>query len=147
MTTNVLAQPAAAAPAAVGVVVLIAEVGCVWWSQSLQWCHNEYDSVFNRQPHDCLLNLYSGTDQGKHQNSVSLAFVEGIYRWLVNSLHKGPVTQRMFPIDNIIMDQAGKLTLVVLNLYLEMKIYLHHIRFTSLGVESVFSIMDKNNLL
>ena len=25
------------------------------WS-SLQWCHNEHDSVSNHQPHDCLLN-------------------------------------------------------------------------------------------
>ena len=30
----------------------------------------------------------SGTHQRKHQSSVSLAFVRGIHRWLVNSLHK-----------------------------------------------------------
>ena len=45
----------------------------------------------------------SGTDQRKHQNSVSLAFVRGIHRWPVNSPHKGPVTRNMFPCDDVIM--------------------------------------------
>ena len=47
--------------------------------------------------------IYSGADQRKHQSSVSLAFVRGIHRWLVNSPHKGPVAQKMFPFDEIIM--------------------------------------------
>ena len=41
--------------------------------------------------------VYSGADQRKYQSSASLAFVRGIHRWPVNSLHKGPVTQKMFP--------------------------------------------------
>ena len=45
----------------------------------------------------------SGPDQRKHQNSMSLAFVRGIHRWLVNSLHNGPVTWKMFPFDDVIM--------------------------------------------
>ena len=47
--------------------------------------------------------ICSGTDQRKHQSSSSLAFVRGIRRWPVNSSHKGPVTRKMFPFDNIIM--------------------------------------------
>ena len=47
--------------------------------------------------------VYSGVDQRKHQNSASLAFVLGIHRWPVNSPHKGPVTQKMFPFDDEIM--------------------------------------------
>ena len=47
--------------------------------------------------------IYSGSDQRKHQSSASLAFVRGIHRWPVNYLHKGPVTQKMFPFDDIIM--------------------------------------------
>ena len=39
------------------------------------------------------LNVCSITDQRKHQSSMSLAFVRGIHRWLVNSPHKGPVTR------------------------------------------------------
>ena len=42
--------------------------------------------------------VYSGTDQRKHQSSASLGFVQGIYRWPVNSLHKWPVKRKMFPI-------------------------------------------------
>ena len=45
----------------------------------------------------------SGADQRKHQSSVSLAFVRGIHQGPVNSLHKGPVRQKMFPFDDIIM--------------------------------------------
>ena len=43
----------------------------------------------------------SDTDQRKHQSSASLAFVRGIHRWPVNSPHKGPVTRKMFPFDDV----------------------------------------------
>ena len=38
---------------------------------------------------------YSGADQRRHRSSASLAFVWGIHRWPMNSLHKGPVTWKM----------------------------------------------------
>ena len=47
--------------------------------------------------------VYSGGDQGKHQRSVSLAFVRGIHRSPVNSPHKGPIKRKMFPLDYVIM--------------------------------------------
>ena len=47
--------------------------------------------------------VYSGADQRKHQSSASLAFVRGIHRWPVNSPHKGPVTRKKFPFDDVIM--------------------------------------------
>ena len=47
--------------------------------------------------------VYSGADQRKHQSSASLAFVWGIHRGTVNSPHKWPVTQKMFPFDDVIM--------------------------------------------
>ena len=46
--------------------------------------------------------LYSGVDK-ENESSASLAFVQGIHRWSVNSQHKGPVTRKMFPIDVVIM--------------------------------------------
>ena len=49
------------------------------------------------------LAVCSGSDQSKHQSSASLAFVRGIHRWPVNSFHKGPVTRKMFPFDDIIV--------------------------------------------
>ena len=48
--------------------------------------------------------VYSSADQRKHQSSASLAFVRGIHRGPVNSPHKWPVTRKMFPFDNVIMD-------------------------------------------
>ena len=47
--------------------------------------------------------VYSGADQRKHQISASLAFVRGIQRGPVNSPQKWPVTQKMFPFDDIII--------------------------------------------
>ena len=47
--------------------------------------------------------VYSDTDQGKYQSSTSLAFVWGIHRGRVNSPHKWPITQKMFPFDDVIM--------------------------------------------
>ena len=49
--------------------------------------------------------VYSDADQRKHQSSASLAFVWGIHRGPVNSPHKGPVTRKMFPFDDIIMNK------------------------------------------
>ena len=49
-------------------------------------------------------SVYSGADQSKHQGSASLAFVRGIHWWPVNSPHKWPVTRKMFPFDDVIMN-------------------------------------------
>ena len=62
------------------------------------------------------LNVCSVTDQRKHQSSMSLAFVGGIHRWPMNSTHKGPVTRKMFPFDDVTMewkssDEMGPRTL------------------------------------
>ena len=51
-------------------------------------------------------SAYSGAEQGKHQSSVSLAFVMGIHRSPVNCPHKGPVTRKRFPLDNVIMSKG-----------------------------------------
>ena len=52
-------------------------------------------------------SIYSGADQKtnkqKNQSSASLAFVRGIHRSSVVSPNKGPVTRKMFPLDDIIM--------------------------------------------
>ena len=74
------------------------------WCHPLQWRQNELDGVSNHHPHDCLLNrLFKAQVKRKHQSSAPLASVRGIYRWPVNSPHKGPVTRKLFPFDDIIM--------------------------------------------
>ena len=61
----------------------------------------------------CLSIVYStvcsDADQTKHQSPASLAFVRGIHRWPVNSPHKGPVTRKMFPSDDVIMIYTNKI--------------------------------------
>ena len=58
---------------------------------SLQWRHNERDGVSNHQPHDYLLSLLF------RHISKELAFM-----WAVSAPHKGPVTRKMFPFDNVV---------------------------------------------
>ena len=83
----------------------------------LRWRHNGRDSDSNHQPHHCLLNRYSDADQRKHQSSASLAFVWGIHRGSVNSPHKWPVTRKMFPFDDVIMECAKSHPSVSLRLW------------------------------
>ena len=66
---------------------------------TLRWRRNGRDGVSNHQPHDCLLNSLLR----KHQSPTSLAYVRGIHRWAVNFPHKGLVTLKMFPFDDVIM--------------------------------------------
>ena len=75
---------------------------------ALQWRHNEPDCVSNHQPHDCLLNRLFRHRSKKHQSSASLAFVRGIHRGTVNFPHKGSVTRKMFPFDDVIMEYHVK---------------------------------------
>ena len=56
-----------------------------------------------KSPHVVYSTFYSGADQRKLQSSASLAFVRGIHRWPVNSPHIRPVTEKMFPFDDVIM--------------------------------------------
>ena len=74
---------------------------------TLRWRHNERDGFSNHLTIVYSI-VYSGTDQGKHQSSASLAFVRGIHRAPVNSPHKGPVTRKMFPFDDVIMGWLKK---------------------------------------
>ena len=55
---------------------------------------------------------YSDTYQRKQLSSASLAFVRGIHRGPVNSPHKWPVTRKMFPFDDVIMQRKKAWSLV-----------------------------------
>ena len=52
--------------------------------------------------------VYLGADQRKHQSFTSLAFVQGIHRWPVNSPHKGPIMRKKFPFDDCVMKNPTK---------------------------------------
>ena len=70
---------------------------------ALRWRNDERVSQITSLTIVCS-TVYSGSDQRKDHSSASLAFVLGIHRWPVNSPHKGPVTRKMFPFDDIIME-------------------------------------------
>ena len=80
-----------------------------WWS-SLQSCCQDYSYVIMSTMVSQITSVLtvcstvcSGAVQRKYQSSGSLAFVRGIHQWPVDSSHKGPVTQKMFPFDDVIM--------------------------------------------
>ena len=56
----------------------------------------------------------SGADQRKHQSPASLAFVIGLHRWPVGSSHKWPVTLKIFPFDDVIMNLFHRQWLLLL---------------------------------
>ena len=71
-------------------------------AEALQWRHYEHEMVPNHQPRDYLLNSLFRHRWKK--SSASLAFVWGIHQWPVNSPDIGPVTRKMFPFDDVIME-------------------------------------------
>ena len=77
--------------------------------QLVSWIYSHYNDVIMSTMASRITSLmsiystvYSGTYQRKHQSSASLAFVLGIHRWPMNSLHRWPVTLKMFPFDDVI---------------------------------------------
>ena len=69
----------------------------------LHWHHNEHDGVSNHQPHGCLLNrLFRRRSKTTSKVRVTCLCV-GNSPGPVNSPHKGPVTRKMFPFDDVIM--------------------------------------------
>ena len=73
----------------------------------LQWRHNDHDSVSNHQPHGYLLNrLFRRRSKITSKLRVTGLCV-GNSPGPVNSPHKGPVTRKMFPFDDVIMQYDG----------------------------------------
>ena len=78
--------------------------GKVLQINTLPWRHNDHDSVSNHQPHGCLLNrLFRRRSKNASKLRVTCLCV-GNSPGSVNSPHKGPVTRKMLPFDDVIMD-------------------------------------------
>ena len=73
------------------------------FESSLQWRHNDQDGVSNHQPHGCLLNRLFRRRSKKTSKLRVTGLCEGNSPVPVNSPHKGPVTRKMFPFDDVIM--------------------------------------------
>ena len=73
----------------------------------LQWRHNDHDGVSNHQPHGCLLKrLYMRWSKKTAKLRVT-GLCEGNSPGPVNSPHKGPITRKMFPFDDVIMSSQN----------------------------------------
>ena len=70
---------------------------------SLHWRHNDHDGVSNHQPHGCLLNRLFRRKSKRTSKLRVTGLCVGNSRGPVNSPHKGPVTQKMFPFDDVII--------------------------------------------
>ena len=79
--------------------------------------------------------VYSGADQRKHQSSASLAFVREIHRGPVNSPHKGPVTRKMSPFDDVIMPYVNT---IYIGLWMQFWSYIHK---TYLNIQIIHTYM------
>ena len=68
------------------------------------WRHNDHDGVSSHQPHGYLLNRLSRRRSYKTSKLRVTGLCVGNSPGPVNSLHKGPVTWKMFPFDDVIMN-------------------------------------------
>ena len=97
--------------------------------------------------------VYSGADQRKHQSSASLAFVRGIHRWPMNYPHKGIVTPKMFPFDDVIMflDSFLRRLLCHIMLYRTFQNFAEYLTMTLVVLFRIsdicYSIMHQRTLL
>ena len=85
-------------------------IGVSWptsWHESqvspLRWRQNGRDSVSNHQPRHCLRSLLFGRRSRKTSKLRVTGLCVGNSPGPVNSPHKGPVTRKMFPFDDVIM--------------------------------------------
>ena len=77
---------------------------CRKFEESLQWRPNERWRLKSPAPRLFTQPYIQTQMKEKNQSYASLAFVRGIHRWPMNSPHKGPVTPKMFPFDDVIME-------------------------------------------
>ena len=70
---------------------------------TLHWRHDDNDGVSNHQPHGCLLNRLKKTSKLR-----VTGLCVGNSPGPVNSPHKGPVTRKMFPFDDVIMKYKSR---------------------------------------
>ena len=69
----------------------------------LRWRHNDHAGVSNHQPHGCLLNRLFRHRSKKTSKLRVTGLCAGNSPGPVNSPHKGPVTRKRFPFDDVIM--------------------------------------------
>ena len=74
-----------------------------WRISPWQWRHNEHDGVSNHQPHDGLFNRLFRRRSKKTSKLHVTGLREGNSPVTGGYPHKGPVTQKMCPFDDVII--------------------------------------------
>ena len=73
---------------------------------ALHWRHNDHGDVSNHQPRGCVLNRLFRRRWKKTSKLRVTGLCAGNSPGPVNSPHKGPVTRKMFPFDDVIMERS-----------------------------------------
>ena len=76
---------------------------CQCQTFSLQWRHNERDGVSNHHPDDCLLKRLFRCRSKRTPKLCVTGLCEGSSPVTGEFPHKGPVTWKLFPFDDVIM--------------------------------------------
>ena len=74
----------------------------------LYWRHKDHGGVSNHQPRGCLLNRLFRCRWKKTSKLRVTGLCAGNSPGPVNSPHKGPVTRKMFPFDDVIMTTVSQ---------------------------------------
>ena len=95
-------------------------VGYDSWIQYMEWEIHHSDVIMSEMTSQIIsasivCSVCSGADRIKHQSCASLPFVRGIRRWPGDSPHKEPVTQKMFLLDDVIMQPQNLTARVIVN--------------------------------
>ena len=77
--------------------------------------HNDHDDVSNHQPHGGLLNRLLKRRSKKTSKLRVTGLCVRNSAGPVNSPHKGPVTRKMFPFDDVIMESSRQLVSLIYN--------------------------------
>ena len=115
----------------------------------LHWHHNDHDGVSNHQPHGYLLSRLFRRRSKKTSKLRVNGLCVGNSPGPVNSPHKGPVTQKIFPFDDVIMHISFKgLMMDVLGLLTPMPVVLSHRAVRRQGqriwFQEFWTIVDNN---
>ena len=90
--------------------------------RTLQWRHNEGDGVSNHQPHDCLFNHLFRRRSKKTSKLRVTSLCEGDSSVAGEFPAQRPVTRKIFPFDDVIMNMLNGITCVLGTVLISLKV-------------------------